>query len=239
MTERRYSDEEISAIFSKAVQNPQLPPLQAPREDGLTLAELQQIGREVGITPDAVAHAAQLLDVRPLAASRRFLGLPISVERTITLDRRLTDAEWEHLVVQLREVFEARGAVSAQGTFRQWTNGNLQALLEPTATGQRLRLSTTKGSARTRIAAGMAALGMGAVVAISSAIAGHIVAATPGIATMMLTGAGMIAYSVFPLPRWARLRARQMDAIVAGLAISESESPSTARGIPGGASSSA
>ncbi len=223
MSDRRYSDEEISTIFSKAAEGPPLRSLQEPHDNGLTLTELQQIGREVGLSPDAVARAARSLEVQPVAAPRRLLGLSISVTRTVMLDRWLTDAEWEQLVVQLREVFEARGTVSAQGNFRQWTNGNLQALLEPTPTGHRLRLSTTKSSARAGITAGVAAMGMSAVVAISSAIAGHAVAATPGIATMVLIGIGMMAYSAFPLPKWARLRGRQMDSIAVGLTVSEIE----------------
>ncbi|MGH7627430.1 MAG: hypothetical protein ACREOJ_19190 [Gemmatimonadaceae bacterium] len=223
MTDRRYSEEEIAAIFSDASEDPRVPPLQAPRDDGLTLVELQQIGREVGISPDAVARAARSLDVRPHAGLRRFLGLPIGVERTIALNRWLTDAEWERLVVRLREVFDARGAMSAHGNFRQWTNGNLQALLEPTATGHRLRLRTTKGSARAGMGAGLAALGMGGVVAIASAMGGHLAAATPGIMTMMLMGAGMVAYNALPLRNWARLRGRQMDAVATELALSEGE----------------
>src|SRR2546430_5906981 len=39
------------------------------------------------------------------APIRTFLGLRIGVARTVNLNRRLTDEEWERLVVQLREVF--------------------------------------------------------------------------------------------------------------------------------------
>lgn len=222
-SDKRYSDEEISAIFAKAAEGPKVPALHAAREDGLTLVELQEIGREVGISPDAVARAARSLEVQQFAAPRRLLGLPIGVQRTITLDRPITDAEWERLVVRLREVFDARGIVSGHGTLRQWTNGNLQALLEPTPTGHRLRLTTTKGAARARIAAGMAALGMGGVVAIAAATAGHLAASTPGIVTMVLMGAGMIAYGAMPLRSWARLRAQQMDAIATELAVREDD----------------
>jgi len=223
MTDRRYSEEEIAAIFSDATEDPRVPPLQAPRDDGLTLVELQQIGREVGISPDAVARAARSLDVRPRAGLRRFLGLPIGVERTVALDRWLTDAEWERLVVRLREVFDARGAMSAHGNFRQWTNGNLQALLEPTATGHRLRLKTTKGVARARMAAGLAVVGIGAVMSIASAMNGHLAADTPSIITVLVAGAAMLVYGALPLRSWARLRGRQMDAVATELALADGE----------------
>jgi hypothetical protein len=217
MTERRYNEAEVSAIFAKAVEGQQPAHVPASRQEGLTLTELQQIGGEIGLTPDVVAHAARTLDAGPHGGVRRLFGMPIGVERTIVLDRWMTDAEWEQLVVQLRVVFQARGALSAHGNFRQWTNGNLQALLEPTPTGHRLRLTTRKQSARSGMGAGMAAIGMGGVVAAAGAVGGHLGAAAPGILTMVLMGAGMIGFSVLPLRSWARVRGEQMDAIIDGI----------------------
>jgi hypothetical protein len=69
----------------------------------------------------------------------RAAGLPIGVGRTVELDRPRSDSDWERLVADLRETFEARGMVRYDGPFRQWTNGNLQALIEPTPSGHRLR----------------------------------------------------------------------------------------------------
>ena len=217
MTERRYNDEEVAAIFLTAAESPQTAPVQTPRNEGLTLADLQEIGREVGIAPDAVALAAQSLELRRQAVARTFLGLPIGVERTVALNRWLTDAEWEQLVIELREVFRARGTVRSYGSLRQWTNGNLQALLEPTANGHRLRLGTVKGDARTGMASGLAIVGVAGAVAIASG--GHLASAVPGIALLLIAGLGIFANSAFRLPSWARLRGRQMEAIAARLAL--------------------
>ncbi len=219
MAERRYTDEEVAAIFSAAAELPQTRPLPAPRDEGLTLTDLQDIGREVGIAPEAVARAARSLDVRGRAASHRLLGLPIGVERTVELGRRLTDAEWEHLIVDLREVFNARGTVRSQGSLRQWTNGNLQALLEPTPTGDRLRLQTVKGSARAWMGAGGLAAGVGGAVAIAGAAAGQLGHSVPGIAFLLVTGLGMFAAGALQLPGWARARRGQMEEIAARLAL--------------------
>ena len=49
MSDRRYDDEETAAIFLTAAENPQAAPPRAPRNEGPTPAELQEIGREVGI----------------------------------------------------------------------------------------------------------------------------------------------------------------------------------------------
>lgn len=218
MTDRRYSEEEISEIFSRAAEEPQRLPAQAARDKGLTLPELQEIGREVGISADAVAYAARSLEIQRQPAAVRFLGLPISVERSLTLDRSLTDAEWEQLVVQFREVFNARGRVAAYGNFREWTNGNLQALLEPTPTGHRLTLRTTKGTARSGIGAGSAIVGVGLAMSAAAAATGHFTPATPGVLMMTLVGAAMVASNALGLPTWAKRRERQMDAILSGLA---------------------
>ena len=218
MTERRYSDEEVAAIFAQATEGPQTPLPQSSRDEGLTLADLQEIGREVGIAPDAVARAARAVSLRPQAASQTFLALPIGVERTLTLNRSLTDAEWEQLVGELRTTFRARGVASSQGSLRQWTNGNLQALLEPTATGDRLRLSTLNGYARTLMTGGIAMIGISAAVAIAAAVSGGIGHEISRLVLLSLIGFGMFANGALRLPSWARLRGRQMDAISAGLA---------------------
>src|SRR5467141_2078004 len=216
MAERRYNDKEIAAIFRAAAEEgPQTPQREVARDEGLTLAELQAIGSEVGIASDAVAQAARAVDVQLGAGSRTFLGLPIGVARTVDLNRRLTDDEWERLVVQLREVFNARGRTRSEGSLRQWTNGNLQVLFEPTETGHRLRFRTTHGAARASIGAGLAVLGVTAIVAVSGAIWGTLGDAASGIALMAAAGVGMIASGALRLPRWARLRERQMEALAA------------------------
>ena len=216
MAERRYNDKEIAAIFRAAAeQEPQNPQREVARDEGLTLAELQAIGGEVGISSAAVAQAARAVDVRLGPASRTLLGLPIGVSRTVNLNRRLTDEEWERLVVQLREVFNARGRTRSEGSLRQWTNGNLQVLLEPTETGHRLRFGTVHGAARAAIGAGFGVLGIAAIVAVSGAIWGTLGDAMSGIALMAAAGVGMIVSGALRLPRWARLRERQMEALAA------------------------
>jgi hypothetical protein len=226
MTDRRYDDEEVSAIFLAAAEGPQATSLSVPRSEGLTLADLQEIGREVGIAPEAVAQAAQGLELRGRGASRILLGLPIGVERTVALDRRLTDEEWEQLVVELREVFKARGTVTSYGSLRQWTNGNLHALLEPTPTGHRLRLGTLNGSARSSMIAGLASVGIaGAVATAVAAGGGDLVGAAPGIGFLLVMGLGMFANGALRLPSWARLRGRQMEAISARLALFAGSAP--------------
>ncbi|HKA57302.1 MAG TPA: hypothetical protein VKD28_01700 [Gemmatimonadales bacterium] len=216
MPERRYTDKEIAAIFRAATDGPASPP-EVPREEGLTLPDLQAIGREVGIAPEAIARAANGLDVtRGLA--RSFLGLPLGVARTVNLNRRLTDDEWERLVVQLREVFDARGSTRSDGSLRQWTNGNLQVLLEPTESGHRLRFRTMHGGAQASIAMGFVCFGAAAVTTLITALTGSLGEALGGIAFLGAAGSLFVAVGALRLPRWARIRGKQMDALAAQIA---------------------
>ena len=225
MADRRYDDKEMAAIFHAAADGPQSSERNVSPEEGLTLLELQAIGREVGIAPEAVAQAAHALDIRRGAASRTLLGLQIGVARTVNLNRRLTDREWERLVVQLRDVFKARGATRSDGSLRQWTNGNLQVLLEPTETGHRLRFRTLHGAARASIGAGFAVLGVAATVAVATAIGGTFGDSVSGIELLLGAGIAMIAVGALRLPRWARLRGRQMDALAAQVASTPNSAP--------------
>src|SRR5687767_272399 len=111
MTDRRFNEAEVAAILEKAAEAQHTNSGQLPSGEGMTLAELQAIGSEAGIDPRLVAQAANALDKPGRPTSRSFLGLPIGVGRTIELGRRLSDDEWDRLVVDLRETFDARGTI--------------------------------------------------------------------------------------------------------------------------------
>jgi len=61
MTDRRFNEEEVAAIFKQATESQQTPQRQLPSGEGLTLAELQEIGQQVGIAPELVVRAAASL----------------------------------------------------------------------------------------------------------------------------------------------------------------------------------
>ena len=215
MTERRFNEAEVAAIFQRATEAQQADPRQLPSSEGMTLAHLQDIGKEVGISPDLIAKAAHALTREGRSTTRRFLGLPIGVGRTIELGRNLTDEEWERVVVELRETFDARGTMRTEGSLRQWTNGNLQALLEPTATGHRLRLKTIKGDARGMIVGGLGMIGAATAAMIFTVLSGGVgeigALATYGFVGGM--GATMFGVGAARLPSWARERESQMAAL--------------------------
>src|SRR5688500_1365479 len=210
MSDRQYSDDEVAAIFEQASKT-EHPALPTPAEGrGMTLAALQDIGREVGISPESIAHAARSLDQAGRPVRRSFFGLPIGVGRTVEFDGPLSDLEWERLVADLRETLEARGVVRYDGPFRQWTNGNLQALVEPTPNGHRIRLQTSKGDSRALMTGGLGMLGAAAATLLILAATGGHGNADTGAGFLALIGLGMFGIGALRLPGWARSEERRV-----------------------------
>ena len=214
MPKRLYGDEEVREIFSLATTGGRHDGLAPSDSDGLTLDELQRIGQEAGIEPARVAAAAELLDARGrLAPVRRSFGLPVGVSRVVDLPRAPTDREWERLISEFRTIFGTHGQTTSSGGLREWSQGNLHISVEPTEGGEQLRLSTLKED-------GIALNGIGTVLGGMSALFGTVVAASgqPGKAVLIFGMFGGMALAAFAtnlvrLPKWARERERQMEAI--------------------------
>jgi hypothetical protein len=213
-SERKYSEDEVAEILDRATETHVERASGTGPSEGLSLSELQQIGDEVGIPKDVIRSAAVSLD-RPAAnptPEHSFLGARTGVGRSVTLPRALTEVEWNRLVVDLRETFGAKGRIEQDGAFRQWTNGNLQALVEPTEDGERVRLQTRKGSAYSLMASGglMAFVGAGGLL-------GGLGGSPEEIIVLAAMGAGGLVLhlgSRLSLPAWARSRAGQMEDII-------------------------
>ncbi|HSJ05162.1 MAG TPA: hypothetical protein VK936_00585 [Longimicrobiales bacterium] len=211
--ERRYQEDEIAEIF-EAATSPRPATRKALSARGLTLAELQEIGGEVGLEPDQVARAASALDARRGVAPRHTqLGMPVGVGRTLELPRAPTDAEWNRLVAELRSTFRASGRESSRGDVREWRNGNLHAYIEPAESGYRLRLGTTKSDAGAVTGLGIGGLGMAAAVSLVVAATGNMPADLIKPVILGLAGSGTLAFNALRLPRWASERERQMEYI--------------------------
>lgn len=169
-SERTYNDDEVEAIIDRATKvEDRAGPGSGSHvgsEFGLTLSEIQKIGSEVGISPDAIAHSARSLSVDAAEGTqveRKLAGLPVGVGGSVELQRPLTSREWDELVVLAREHFNAHGKVDGTGELRSWRNGNLRVQLEPSGDSQRLRVRTFNQNAFQMMmaGAGMVAGGLG------------------------------------------------------------------------------
>ncbi len=164
----RYDDEEVRAIFERAtkVEVAALPSVRYEKTSsaGLTLAEIQAIGIEAGIDAGRIAEAATALTSfgRDTPVGRH-LGVDLSATHTVDLPRILTDLEWDHLVVRLRDAFGAKGEVRTEGSLRTWTHTHVEVLLEPTPGGARLRMEWKDWGSRQWVDGGVGGAGSGAM----------------------------------------------------------------------------
>lgn len=213
MDERRYGPDEVERIFeAAAARRGRDEPGASP--DGLTLAELQAIGGEVGLSPARIAEAAAAVD-RPPPRRGTDLGMPVSVGRVVDLPRAPTDREWGLLVAELRDTFRARGRVRSDGDLRQWSNGNLHAVVEPAESGWRLRLGTTKGDAVGINRMGIVGTAVGLVLLLLLLLGGTAAGELTIPLTFLLMGGGALGLNAIRLPAWVREREAQMEHVAA------------------------
>lgn len=211
--EHRYTDTEVAQILEHA--SAAQVALHREPQSGLTLAQVQEIAGEVGIAPEVVARAAAGIRAGTFAPAevQSFAGLPIGVARTVELEREVSDEEWEQLVATLRMTFNAHGKVRTDGRTRRWSNGNLQAIVEPGEHGHRLRLSTVKGNAKSLLGFGATVL-TGSAALLAASITGG-AEPLPVLAPVLgvLLGTGTIAGTIASVRDWSRRRAEQMKQI--------------------------
>lgn len=125
-TQRRYSDDEVHAIFERAaVRQEEAAQAEDASRAGLSLEELQEIGAEAGIDPAHIALAARELAVRrPVVQSEAdasFLGIPTRIGTSRLIRGHVSDEEWEEIVPELRGIFGRDGISGEIGKIREWT----------------------------------------------------------------------------------------------------------------------
>lgn len=209
--ERRYQDHEIRQILDLAIGQEDGPAQSFSAADGLTLLELQEVGREVGLPPDRITQAAAALEGRGESVPRgTTLGLPTSIGRVVPLPHRPSDREWELLIAELRTTFGVKGEATSQGGLREWSHGTLHAFIEPTETGHRLRLADSRAAVAGIVLGGLVlAFALLILVVLLGKDDAGFKLAVP--AFFSLLGGSLVAGSAISLPRWAREQERRME----------------------------
>jgi hypothetical protein len=211
--ERRYGEEEVRQILDLAIGSEGAPALVRANE-GLTLRELQEIGREVGVPANRIMQAAAEFEGRVALAPRAtFVGLPHAVGSSIALPRSPSDPEWELLVAELRTTFGVKGEMTSQGGLREWTHGSIHALIEPTESGYRLRLTDSRASAIAGVVFGGILLALATFMLVVLLSKGGVTYRLFGPAFFGLIGGGVISASLMTLPGWARRQEQRMEQI--------------------------
>jgi hypothetical protein len=213
LTAQRYNEDQAAAIFARAAESEMSGRQPSSSVGGMTLAELQEIGREAGLSAESVANAAVSLRTAATAVpAPTFLRVPIGVARTVALERPLSDDEWGALVAELRNTFDAGGKVRSDGNYREWRNGNLRVNAGPAAGGYSVDMRTSKGSARSLMTAGGVMTGIGgAVIAAGALTGGGQVGGLGDIAPLLTIGVALFGVGVIQVPLWARRRREQFD----------------------------
>jgi hypothetical protein len=227
-TPRRFTDEEVALILERAAvasadtvqEHGESTALTAA--PGMSLVELQAIAREAGIDPSAVARAAESVargDMVPTAVQTA-TGAPIALARTVQFGRDIDDRTWARMVVLLQETFSARGRLRSEGALREWNNGNLRAVLEPTPQGHQLRISTRKGNAAALRVFGNVAMTVSFVAGATMLTVNALQGAPPPdglpwVAVLMpgFMGLGARLQDVLTRRAWGRERSAQLDAL--------------------------
>ncbi|MBC8087354.1 MAG: hypothetical protein H7Z40_08800 [Phycisphaerae bacterium] len=211
--DRKYDDDEIRQILELALDREDHPAVSLPPADGLTLVQLQDVGREVGLPAARIAQAVVAFEGRGAPVPRgTTLGLPTSLGRIIPLSRNLSEREWELLVAELRTTFGGKGEVSSQGGLREWSYGNLHAFTEPTESGYRLRLTDANGAVVGIVFGGFVlSFALFILMTLLYKDAPKFAFAFP--AFLSLIGGGLVAGSIISLPKWARIQDKRMEHI--------------------------
>lgn len=124
--DRRYSRDELRAIFQRAAARQEaVQAIGRTEQDGLTLAELKQIGAESGIDPAHVAAAAMELERPPGDDSySRLAGGPTQLRVERVVPGPASDVVWTTMIDELRRTYHNRpGTVKQVGTAWEWTLG--------------------------------------------------------------------------------------------------------------------
>ena len=153
-----YSRDEVRALLRQAAerQAAQDRRFEASKPSELTLDEIAEIAADVGIAPRHVRGAAASLGAK--ASASPAYGQPSIWEGAAAehlVDGSLSDANWEAIVIEMRDTFGAVGTTSELGPHREWlvTGGSPHAptIFSTHAPSPKLHLSARHEGDMTRL----------------------------------------------------------------------------------------
>ena len=115
---KRFSEAEAQRIFALAAERQHET---GQPEAGLSLEELEEVGRAAGLDPAIIREAAiDALRPETTDTTRRVLGMPMEFRRERFIRGTVTDEAWAQIVVDLRRQFNKTGLVTDIGPLREW-----------------------------------------------------------------------------------------------------------------------
>ena len=157
MSERTFSDDEVRDILERAADRQAAADKALVRtRPGMSLAELEQIASEAGISPEHVrAVALQGLDRHHVRSAVPVLTRNAAGEVGLLGERtfpgRVSDEAWGRIVQDLRSTFNVVGQATEFGQTREWLSVSATGGMEPVTVrmereGEDTRLSMFRGT---------------------------------------------------------------------------------------------
>lgn len=119
LEDRRFTDEEVREILDRAVRR--LPAGAPVRGEGLTLAELQDIGKEVGIEPARLEDAARAVTLARGNRPNGLLGGPTVLRFERTAKGRLAPEDTPEVLNVIRSTMGLQGEVDESHGSLEWS----------------------------------------------------------------------------------------------------------------------
>ncbi len=131
----RFNRDEISKLLKQAAELEHADNID-DESDGLTLQELQQVSKEVGIDPKYIQQALRKLQAPTQSFTSKLLGGPFKYNILETATGTLTEQEWEEVVSEIRRIHGGIGKTSKLGNTFEWEQrkqevGYIQISLSP------------------------------------------------------------------------------------------------------------
>lgn len=115
---RRYSESEFRAILAKAVEEAEGVSPETP--DGLSLAEIQEIGAQVGIGPLSLERAARSVAAPGRGISALLAGAPVSVTVSRCVEGELDSVPATEILSVIRTGMGKHGEASELKSLLEW-----------------------------------------------------------------------------------------------------------------------
>lgn len=128
--DHKFTDREVALILRRAVEMEQVGSTPEDVRGGLTLAELRDIAREVGINPEAIDVAASDLGLHADYPRATWLGPPSTRKTTRVLAAHLCDEDLKLLVRAVERRVKRAGLVSEAFGQVRWVSVSAQLTTE-------------------------------------------------------------------------------------------------------------